>query len=498
MPPNVVIVVIDALRADKVGPTTSRDLSPNIDQLIEESVFFDNAFSPSNTTDPAITSILTGKYPLSHGVVNHGRLVTEQEKQRIESVPNLPTALSEAGYNTGKFGRPLGRWHRSGFDVYPSFGSDDAFASPTKRKLSNALESVHPAVRDAASTTLSKATSLASLLPDTSSGTSTDADGPDSTLHNFTDFVSDSEPFFAFVHLMDTHSPYDADPSLVASYLDRYDYDVTVVRDIEGKIPDSFYDYLQSGEHSHLADQYFYSEDEPSSAVIDAHYDATVTEADTRVGEMVSHLRDRDLFDETVFVLLSDHGESLTEHGIYYDHHGLYDESVRIPLVVRPPGGSQGRVTQHVQTIDIVPTITSYLDLSGIECDGIDLRPVIEDGESIDREFLMAEEAHTQRKRMVRSETAKLIYSLDEDTICRYCDVQHARPVELYDLKSDPDEQTNISADRPDQVDELRSYGEQKAREFERQRPAGGSERAEMEYDEEEELYSRLEELGYR
>lgn len=498
MPPNVVIVVIDALRADKVGPTTSRDLSPNIDQLIEESVFFDNAFSPSNTTDPAITSILTGKYPLSHGVVNHGRLVTEKEKQQIESVPNLPTALSEAGYNTGKFGRPLGRWHRRGFDVYPSFGSDDAFASPIKRKSSNALESVHPAVRDAASTTLNKASSLASLLPDTSSGTSTDENEPDSTLHNFTDFVSDSEPFFAFVHLMDTHSPYDADQSLVASYLDRYDYDVTAVRDIEGKIPDSFYDYLQSGEHSHLADQYFYSEHEPSSAIVDAHYDATVTEADARVGEMISYLRDRDLFDETVFVVLSDHGESLTEHGIYYDHHGLYDESVRIPLVVRPPGGGQDRITQHVQTIDIVPTITSYLDLPAIESDGVDLRPVIEDDESVEREFVMAEEAHTQRKRMIRSESMKLIYSLDEDTICRYCDVQHARPVELYDLESDSDEQTNISADRPDRVNKIKSNAEQKVREYEQQRPADGSERTEMEYDEEEELYSHLEDLGYR
>lgn len=502
METNVLVIVVDALRLDRVGAFGGRELTPNIDSLATESAIFTNAYSTANATDVAVTSIQTGRYPLSHGVVNHGTRVTDQEKNSVEQLTQLPEVLSESGYRTAKFGRPLGRWHRKGFDKYPS--SMERMAAFDKRdkndengsakqKIRESLERIHPALR----TTASKLYQSVQSPPEKAEVVAKYQDASDDVVQNFEDFIQKDTSFYAFVHLMDTHAPYEANPEVVKTQLDEFEYRTDVSMRGTGSHPRTFDELIENGEYPEIKERYYLPDGSPTTAITDAHYDAAVTQADNRVGKILTLLRESGVYDDTLIVFLSDHGESLTEHGIYHDHHGLYDVSVHIPLIIRPPNGASKEITEFVQITDIAPTIEQYADTDEIDADGYSLRPVIEENQPIDRSYILAEEAHTQRRRMVRSKDSKLIYLLDGSTICRYCDVEHASETEFYDLVEDPSETENVAKSSEEKVLQLREYGDERATEFKKRRPDTKTEQR-VTYGDEDEVKDRLEALGYR
>ena len=513
MTDNVVVVVVDALRADRVGAVGGRDLTPNIDRFAEDAAVFMNAFTTINTTDPAVTSIQTGRYPLSHGVLNHGVEVTDSEKQAIEAVPQLPECFSEAGYRTAKLGRPLGRWHRKGFDIYPeSMETSEAFdvhddsglnARSIKGRISSGLEAIHPGFE----TMVKKAYRgtyhpVKRYLTGGEQNTHSSESESDEVLDMFSDFVDTEDRFYSFIHLMNTHGPYVADPERVLWCLDNFDYPVKRGHNsmpgpnhIGDIISSRFQEGVLDGEYPEIREKFYFESGEPTTAIVDAHYDAAVAEADERFGNIVDTLKQRGIYDDSLIVFLADHGECLAEHGMHYNHHGLYDVCTHIPLIVRPPGGADRTVDEFVQTTDVAPTIQSYADIEGLEPDGISLKPVIEDGEAIEREFVLAEEAHHQRRRMIRTHDSKLIHLVDGDTICRRCKIQHAPPVELYDLCTDSGEETNIAEQNPEKVEELRSKATDAVKELSGRCPQPGNEH--IEYEDEEEVSDRLKALGY-
>lgn len=510
--PNVLLIVVDALRADRVGNACEKDLTPHIDGFADDATTFSNAFTTTNATDPAVTSIHTGRYPLSNGIVNHGSRVTDQEKQRIEQVSHLPAVLSNNGYRTCKFGRPLGRWHRQGFDSYPSSmeGTNAKDYTPTKvekvsRSLSSvedsigsAIDRIHPDARDVVSKYYHGAKRAAqSPFVTISNDTDESDDAPDELVEKFKNFVNNSVPFYAYVHLMNTHNPYDADHELVKSFLDEYEYPVERVAGLQNKVPKAFEESISDGKFPEIREKYYFPDGKPSSAVVNAHYDASVREADQRVGKLLQTLKDTDIYDETLIFFLSDHGESLTEHGIYYDHHGLYDVTTHVPMIVRTPDSVPKRVDDFVQITDIAPTVLSYTDTEGLDADGQSLRPALT-GNSLDnREYVLAEEAHTQRRRMIRSGDVKLIYLLEGDTICRYCGLQHAPEVELYDLQADPEELKNKATSWTEDVDRLLKEAQTTASQYENRCPAIIGEK-DVSYEDEREVEERLQALGYR
>lgn len=503
---NVLIIVVDALRADRVGAFGGRELTPNVDELAKESAVFTSAYSTTNVTDSAVTSIQTGRYPLSHGIVNHGSRVTGEEKNTVEQVGQLPGALSESGYRTAKFGRPLGRWHRKGFDEYPSSMENSiAFdktkeveSVSTKEKIGNIFQRIHPSLATTAANLYYAAHPSQPSLPEKDEVIAEYRNASDKVVQNFGEFIQGSEPFYGFVHLMDTHASYQANPELVRSHLSEFEYRTDVpIQQGSGSHQTVFDDLIEKGEYPEIKKKYYLSDGRPTTAITDAHYDATVTQADTRVAKILTLLKEAGVYDDTLIVFLSDHGESLTEHGIHYDHHGLYDVSIHIPLLIRPPGGTDKQIDDLVQITDIAPTIESYTDISGIDADGYSLRPVIEKSVPVDRQYILAEEAHTQRRRTVRSKDAKLIYSLDGKTVCRYCDVQHASETELYDLTEDPKETENIARTSGELVTKLQRIGDQRAGEFENRRPDSNS-RGEVIYQDENEVEDRLKALGYQ
>lgn len=485
---NVVVLVIDALRVDRVGAYGSeRGLTPTLDSLADGATTFRRAFACVNTTDPSITSLHTGRYPRST-VIHHGGLVTKDEKRRVERVPYVPERLSERGVRTLASGRVMGRWHHRGFDEY----AWDAIES-TEVGISDALQRIHPLLHRIIAGCYNRTV-----------GQIRNDDGLDDT-GAIDDFLRDvnrgTGPFYGFIHLMDTHAWYDADPELVDELLEANDYP-------QGDLEAFFNEYEDSPIVSKLLEPNATEADyEAGLARLFARYDATVREADEKLARLIDSLKSRGEWENTALFVLSDHGESLHEHGIYFDHHGLYEPTIQVPLVAHVPGADGRQVEQFVQIHDLAPTILDLFDADPIEdADGQSLLGYLDSGiePAEPREKVFVEEAHTQRRCAVRTERYKFIEHVPDDRVaafwetdsfrCGYCDREHGDRTELYDLQVDPGETTNLVDARDDIVARFREL----LADFERSQTVVETADERVTYNDEEEVMERLEDLGYR
>lgn len=482
---NVIVLVVDALRADRVGAYGSdRDLTPAIDSLAAEGTVFEDAFACINTTDPSITSLHTGKYPRST-VIHHGGLVTEEEKRRVEAAAYLPETLSDSGVRTVATGRVMGRWHPRGFDEY-AWSSVGA----TEMKVSKALKSVHPLLHRVVAGCYNAVADAVKIESED------DEDAVGALLAEL-----GNGPVYGFGHLMDTHAWYDADPELVDELLETHDYP-------DGDLREFFGEYSESPIVEKLLEPHATAADyEAGLARLYARYDATVREADRKVERLVAGLKERDRWEDTALFVLSDHGESLHEHGVYFDHHGLYDQTVRVPLVAHVPGGERGRVDEFVQIHDLAPTVLDLFGVDGLgDADGRSLLGHLSERDETppSRDHVVLEEAHTQRFWGVRTDRYKFIEHMPGDTVaeywdtdgleCGYCRRQHSDAVELFDLREDPDETTNVASERPDVVAEMRD----RLAAYEESLSVAETGDSTVTYEDEEEIMDRLEDLGYR
>jgi arylsulfatase A-like enzyme len=307
---NVVVVVTDALRMDRVGAYGNSDLTPNIDRVARDGTIFTNAYTTTNATDPAITSLHTGRYPLSHGVINHGGHVTDAEKAAVVDVTHLPQVLRSNGFETIKIGRPLGRWHRRGFDEYPEISSAHWKVKTLEKNISRMLYRIDPSIGEFVST-------VCGFI----AGQSTDStiDGSNIPAERLADSIVGNRPFYGIVHLMDNHTPYSSPPDLVKKFLSRYEDENEPPETVADRYPDGSVtqNSVKPGGVVYKGSEAWDGEDHGvGTALINARYDAAVRHADRKIGLLIESLRDRDVFEETLFVVLSDHGESLTEHGI--------------------------------------------------------------------------------------------------------------------------------------------------------------------------------------
>ena len=117
--PNIIFIVIDALRPKNLGCYGyQKNISPNIDEISTEGLLFRDAYSTTNATDPSLTTIFSGRFCRSHGIMKHGALLQSEEVQNyLKTVPTLPEILKHNGYKTFAIDW-LGRWHTKGFDYY--------------------------------------------------------------------------------------------------------------------------------------------------------------------------------------------------------------------------------------------------------------------------------------------------------------------------------------------------------------------------------------------
>jgi arylsulfatase A-like enzyme len=183
---------------------------------------------------------------------------------------------------------------------------------------------------------------------------------------------------------------------------------------------------------------------------IEALYDGEIRFLDEGLAMLIGALEKQGLADDTLVVITGDHGELMYRHGVFFDHHGLYDGNLHVPLIVHHPSLAPRRVPQLVASIDVAPTILDFCQLeTPPEMDGTALTPWLR-GEREDavRPYVVSQECTWQMKWSLRRPDEKVI-------VAREPDYYGTPPLEYYDLREDPDEMNNRADDRPERAAEL-------------------------------------------
>lgn len=299
--PNIVLVTIDTMRADRVGRRT-----PFLDRMRDEGQEFTNAWTACNATTPSHASILTGVHVADHGVVDNYSLLANGNR-------TLAEMLREEGYHTA--GAVSVRHLQTGSSGLGQGMDQFCLAAPfaaTNGGLT--LEVVQGWLRE-------------------------------------WNEIGD-RPFFLWVHFFDPHTPYGPPEAFLQEYIERYGLTVPP-KEGNDAIPESHYTYkgqfldgVSNLEYAHFL------------------YDAGVSYSDLLLEELWKSIESYDLAEETMLFVTADHGESLGEHDHYFHHTDLFEGVMRVPLLTMIPGERGGVSTDDpVSTLDIVATLTERLQL---------------------------------------------------------------------------------------------------------------------------------------
>ncbi len=415
-PANLLLIIIDTTRSDCLGCYGSTDgLTPAIDRLAEESVLFEQCVTPEPLTRPAFCTMLTGLYPRTHGVDTNTKILGE-------AFETLAELLRERGYRTGAFVSTdvLNGFYGTdqGFEVYVSpvepwwyLRSDFAI-----RRMYRSLTRRHVVERYLE---MSAERVNGKVLP---------------WIRRHAD-----EPFFAIAHYYDPHAPY-APPA---------PFDLAA-REGLADVPAPY-----ANEEERFAPGYDMPDDFVRKQWL--RYQGEIASMDGRIGELLNEIDGMGIADDTVVVLVADHGESF-EHEYYFAHGSrLYDPLVHVPLMIRSPGRlAPRRVSAQVRLIDLCPTLLALIGAEGgPACQGEDFsglaRGTVCDESAADRiafcqtDFEIVWPVVPKEQIAVRTPAWKYIES---PTTGR---------VELYDLAADPAEVDDRAAQEVAVRDELES-----------------------------------------
>ena len=305
-PPDILLLVVDCLRADRLTGSFSRPASPHLDALANEGIRFTRVFSQTNWTRPSIPSYLTGLYPSEHGLTS---LLQGQEATRSEALSpqaeTLAEVLRELGYATSM----IGEQHQ----LAPRFGLSQGF-DHYNHKGSKA-ESIHFGVLE---------------------------------------WLADSErPFFTYLHYLELHWPYCPPQTTRGRFTPEW----------EGR---EFCFQWRKLRNDLRSGAVVLSPQEIE--VMSARYDEELLALDARLGELFEELRARGTWDETLVIVTSDHGEEFFEHGGMGHGTSLHDELLAVPLIVKPPaswGAPMGvEIDALVELRDIAPTVLDAASVS--------------------------------------------------------------------------------------------------------------------------------------
>lgn len=450
---NVVLIVVDTLRADHALSSGGLASTPAIDALAADGVRFESAFSHAPLTLPAHTSLFSSRHPWESGVKINAQLV--------QRVPLLSEWLLRAGYRTAAVVSLSSLWPYESGAAEPPYQLDNSLRRGFETYVYDGNVDCWPGDRVAGE--------LERLL-DTLEGS--------------------DDPFFLFAHFQDPHDPYDAHGTVRREVevlldgvplqtidssgfgfrtdlvnlrpgqhtLDFRGAEPFVVRVLEARTPTGL--LLPRWELGH-----YWRESRAARAVVENETDGDLAcelwmmvgdaldEAETReryrleaeygdaqVGRFVESLKRRGLYDDALIVFTADHGEALGERGVTGHKDTLYDEVLHVPLIVKLPAGhpDAGRLASAskrlVRGIDLTPTLLELLRLPPLPGQGgsslIGNAPV---------RPLLAETHPPIAKRelfCLRDASRKLIYAPATDSF------------ELYELESDPDEEHDVFAQR--------------------------------------------------
>lgn len=441
---NIILITIDALRCDCLGCYGSPlRTSPNIDSLAERSLLLENTYSPSFGTDPIHTSIFTGLLPYSHGILHHGSLVTKEEAENFLLVKDqfLPNVLKAHGYQTLAVDF-LGRWHRTGFDYYSG-----ALGNIMDKGRNQIYERV---IKTRLGQKLFPYTILKFLLGRIPAHDSAER----IVLHAKEKIDKTRKPFFLFFHFWDTHTPYDPPAKYCRRFKNictQHNQKIDVL--LNNAIDARWKTYMRRCTYGAK-----YTDE------IVRRYLGSIRYVDDQIGNLLSYFESNELLDNTLIIITADHGEHLGEHGTYFVHHTLFNEILRVPLIIRFPDEKRGRVKGACQLIDILPTILDFLNIEkDFDLDGSSVMALMEGEDSQelrDRNIFFGQTGSgvgTGNRNGIIKEKYKYILGSEEVRKCQKCGLVHHEREELYDLESDPREMDNLAEKEKQKTQELRT-----------------------------------------
>jgi arylsulfatase A-like enzyme len=391
---NLILLGVDSLWADHMSCYGYQRLTtPHIDRFAGEGVLFERNYSPHIPTTSAYATMLTGMDCFSHEVV-----ALRHQGGLTDRVKSLAEILKEQGYSTtcvGFSGNPSSR----GFDTYLNFAGWGSWKDRPSRKAENLNDVALPELERLAA-----------------------------------DAEKEDQPFFLFLRHMDPHSPYlPPEPFEHLFYSgDPCDPGKSSMQPVLSFKP--FCDYFATWMPPGITDAEY----------IIAQYDGAVAYMDACIQRIFTRLEELGLADNTLVVLNGDHGETLMDHECYFDHHGLYDCTLHVPLIMRHPKLPRGRrVSGYTLHQDLVPSILELLGVkTRIRFDGKSLLPLVRGERASNWSDFYITECTWMRKHGWRTPEWKLIEALEPDF--------HFKPqVELYNLVEDPGESNNVAEQEP-------------------------------------------------
>jgi len=322
-PPDVVLIVMDTVRADHLGVYGyERPTTPGLDRAARNALIYDAAVATAPMTMPSVAALLTGRYGDRVGVSSHSR-----RDRLVESTVTLAEAAHQAGYRT--IAAVANPWlaradagFAQGFDRYLTRGS-------ITTKYGGRLRA--DAVTDAA---------LEAVAEDA------------------------TRPLLLWVHYIDAHMPYSPPPTF-ATAMGNDSATSEIVNEFKRPGADLQAIYFENR----------YAPEQVAATV--QLYDGAIRFIDDQIARLRAGLARRGR--PTLIVVTADHGESLGDHALYFAHDfTLYEELIRVPLLIELPGATPRRVPEPVSLIDVFPTVCA---LTPIVCpgdiDGTALAPAV-------------------------------------------------------------------------------------------------------------------------
>lgn len=392
---NIILLVLDTQRADHLGCYGySKNVSPVIDSVAARGVVFEKCYAPNIPTHPSFTTMLTGKEAIAHDIVNIGGGVPLRDGVRM-----IQEELGDNGWNTAAVDT-MGRHFSRGFQTYktPEWDRSDP---QTLRRAEHVTDLAVPLIED---------------------------------------LKKDDKPFFLFLHYWDPHTPYLPPAEFRTMFYER------------GNNPYDIKNHSMDPAWNDETFQWYFHQWMPGvtdSEYVNALYDAEIAYMDWQLRRVFAALED--IQEETLVIITADHGEILDDHLGFYDHHGLYEGDVHVPLILSWPGHLPAgkRVPGIVQNVDFAPTILELAKLpDNLGCEGKSLIPCAKGKRAGNYKEVFLSEATWEVKRGYTDGKWKYINSIEQD--------YHGRPMrELFDLENDPNEQNNIAEENPKVIKKL-------------------------------------------
>ena len=412
--PNVLLIVVDTLRADRVSAYGyERETTPVLDALAAQGVLASDVTAQASWTMPSMVSMLQGRY------------VTSYRDVFFEDTPTLAEAFQGAGYHTlGIVGNGL---------LSKKAGFDRGFDHYEARSKKIGQEGRTLPAREAAEL-------IGDATAPLSQATQLDDEG-------------EQIPFFAYIHLMDPHGPYKAHPEWeeqlpVTAGANNWNQQ-TQRQAYEATHPNAV---AQPGTWREMAEDR-------------ARYDQEVYTGDAYIGIVLKFLEQRGALENTIVAVVSDHGEGLWDHvsppeGLnakatpreyFFRPHGkvLYEEVIATPMILKGPGIPAGhRIESPAENVDLFPTLLELCDLAKPDgLHGQSLVPAMH-GEETGREHSFSSVDMFCSSVRTASEGWKLIVPTEHFP---------KRKVELFDIRTDPSELKNLAEAQPEVVARLRA-----------------------------------------